>query len=295
MNLFHLVWSELWYRKSRLISGLLAIVLGIGVIVGIRSIATVSEKAVAVNLDNLGANILVLPQGASTDDYYTADVDAPTFPEEYVDRIVSSTLSGVDNLSPKLTRRVKIGEGTYVLTGILPANEITSKPLWQSSGLYGAQVNASCAPTNPVNQSSGYEDERLKRKPIDSLATYDCYAGFIAAKRLGISEGGKIDISGTDFRVVKILPETGTLDDGRIFAHLHTVQQLLGIKNQLSAIEVMGCCNAISDGLLSKLRNILPDTRIITINQIVSTQIETNKMMNKTSIIFLIIIQSEGF
>jgi putative ABC transport system permease protein len=56
----------------------------------------------------------------------------------------------------------------------------------------------------------------------------------------------------------------------------------------------MGCCNAISDGLLSKLRNILPDTRITTINQIVSTQIETNKMMNKTSIIVLIIILFVG-
>ncbi len=294
MNLFPLVWSELWHRKSRLISGLLAIVLGIGVIVGIRSIATVSEKAVAINLDNLGANILVLPQGASTDDYYTADIDAPTFPEEYVERIVTSMLSGVDNLSPKLTRRVKIGESNFVLTGILPANEITSKPLWQTSGLLGAELNASCAPTNPANQSSGYVDERLQRKPIDSLATYDCYVGFIAAKRLWAEVNSEIIISGKKFKVVKILPETGTIDDGRIFAHLHTVQQLLGIKKQLSAIEIMGCCNAISDGLLSKMRNILPDTRITTIGQIVSTQIETNRMMNKVSLIFLIIILIVG-
>jgi len=42
--------------------------------------------------------------------------------------------------------------------------------------------------------------------------------------------------------------------------------------------------------LLGKLRNILPDTRITTIGQIVSTQIQTNKMMNKVSFIFLIII-----
>jgi putative ABC transport system permease protein len=56
----------------------------------------------------------------------------------------------------------------------------------------------------------------------------------------------------------------------------------------------MGCCNAISDGLLGKLRNILPDTRITTIGQIVSTQIETNRMMNKVSLIFLIIILFVG-
>jgi len=294
MNIYSLVWQELWHRKSQLISGLLAITLGIGVIVGIRSVAVVSEKAVAVNLDNLGANILVLPQGASVDDYYTADIDAPTVPEGYVERIVTSNLPGVDNLSPKLTRRVKIGEYTIVLTGILPKSEIASKPIWQTAGLIGDELQTTCALTNPLNQSSGFEDERLQRKSVDSLGLHDCLVGFAAAKRLGISEGSKLKIKGNEFSVAKVLPETGIVDDDRIFAHLHTVQDLLGIGRQISAIEIMGCCNAISDGLLSKLRNILPDTRITTIGQIVSTQIETNRMMNKVSLIFLIIILFVG-
>lgn len=294
MNLFNLIWLELWHRKSRLISGLFAIVLGIGVIVGIRSISVVLEKNVAIKLDNLGANILILPQGASTDDYYTADIDAPTFPEDYVERIVTSGLPGVDNLSPKLTRRIKINEQSFILTGILPASEIAAKPLWQTSGLMGDELKASCATSNPLNQSSGLKDERLQRKTIDTLGANDCYVGFVAAQKLKISEGNNIKILNKDFKVTKILPETGTIDDGRIFAHLHNVQNILGIDKQISAIEVMGCCNAISDGLLSKMRNILPDTRITTIGQIVSTQIETNKMMNKVSLIFLIIILIVG-
>jgi putative ABC transport system permease protein len=272
----------------------LAITLGIGVIVGIRSVAVVSEEAVAINLDNLGANILVLPQGASVDDYYTADIDAPTFPEDYVERIATSTLPGVDNLSPKLTRRVRIGEHSIVLTGILPASEIASKPVWQTTGLIGDDLQASCSPTNPINQSRGFEDERLQRKSVDSLALYDCLVGYGAAQRLGLSEGSKVIITNSEFRVAKVLPETGTVDDSRIFAHLHTVQKLLGIERQISAIEIMGCCNAISEGLLGKLRNILPDTRITTIGQIVSTQIETNRLMNKVSLIFLVIILSVG-
>ena len=294
MNIYSLVWQELWHRKSQLISGLLAITLGIGVIVGIRSVAVVSEKAVAVNLDNLGANILVLPQGASVDDYYTADIDAPTFPEDYVERIVTSTLPGLDNLSPKMTRRVKIGEYSIVLTGILPASEIASKPIWQTAGLLGNDLQTTCALTNPLNQSHGFEDERLQRKSIDSLGLHDCLVGSAAAMRLGLSEGSKIKIKNSEFLVAKVLPETGIVDDDRIFAHLHTVQDLLGISHQISAIEIMGCCNAISDGLLSKLRNILPDTRITTIGQIVSTQIETNRLMNKVSLIFLVIILFVG-
>ena len=294
MNIRKLVWQEFKHRKSQLISGLLAITLGIAVIVGIRTISVVSEKAVAISLDNLGANILVLPQAASVDNYYTADIDAPTMPESYVDRIITSKLEGVDNLSPKLTRRIEINNKKVVLTGILPKNEITSKPLWQKSGLFGNEVKASCAPTNSKNTDLGYKDEKLKRKVIDSLNTDECYVGSAISKLLNLKEGGKLNILNSDFKVKKIINETGTADDDRVFIHLHRAQQILKIESQVSAIEIMGCCNAISDGLLSKLRNILPDTRVTTIGQIVSTQIETNKMMKKISLIFLIIILFVG-
>lgn len=290
MNIRKLIWQEFKHRKSQLISGLLAITLGIAVIVGIRTISVVSEEAVAINLDNLGANILILPQAATVDNYYTADIDAPTIPEEYVDRIVSSAIPGVDNLSPKLTRRISINNQKVVLTGILPKNEITSKPLWQKSGLLGNELNASCAPDNATNTDLGYKDEKLQRKVIDSLGADDCFLGSSISKSLQMNENSKIDILGSNFTVKRILNETGTADDDRVFIHLHRAQELLKIDKQVSAVEIMGCCNAISEGLLGKLRNVLPDTRITTIGQIVSTQIQTNNMMNKVSLIFLIII-----
>lgn len=290
MTLFKLVCIEIWKRKSQLITGLLAITLGIAVIVGIQSVAVVSEQNVAKNLDNLGANILILPQAASIDDYYTADIDAPTLPMDYVERILSSTIAGVDNMSPKLTRRIKVKGQTVVLTGILPKSEIASKPLWQSSGLLGKQLTTECSPNQTVNESHGMEDERLQRKAIDTLYSENCLAGSQVAKKLNLSVNNKITILGKSFTVAKILPETGTVDDDRIFANLKDVQNLLKIENQVSAIEIMGCCHAISEGLLSQLRNILPDTRVTSINQIVSTQIETNQLMKKITLVMLIII-----
>jgi len=294
MKLSTVMWRELWLRKSQLVSALLAITLGIAVIVGIRSVSAVSETAVKVSLDNLGANILVLPQAASVDDYYSSDIDAPTFSEDYVERLATSMLPGVDNLSPKLTRRVRVGDVPIILTGILPANELASKPIWQSAGLVGDGLNAACDPGNAVNQSFGYQDERLQRKAVDSLATTDVLVGSSAAQRLNLREGQAVNIEGATFTVARVIPETGTIDDSRVYAHLHTVQQLLGTGPQVSAIEIIGCCSAISDGLLGKLRNILPDTRITTIGQIVSTQIQTNQLMAKISMIFLVIIVVVG-
>ncbi len=290
MTISKLVLIELWKRKSQLITGLLAITLGIAVIVAIQSVSVVSEQNVARNLDNLGANILILPQGASIDDYYASDIDAPTLPMDYVERILNSTIAGVDNMSPKLTRRVKVGDQSVVLTGILPKSEIASKPLWQTSGLLGARLTTACAPNKSANKSHGLEDEKLKRKVIDTLYSDDCLAGSQVAKRLKLSVNGRINILGKEFMVVKFLPETGTIDDDRIFANLKDVQKLLKIENQVSAIEIMGCCNAISEGLLGQLRNILPDTRVTTIGQIVSTQIKTNQLMKKVTLVMLIII-----
>jgi putative ABC transport system permease protein len=294
MGVLRLAWEELRHRKSQLVSGLLSITLGVAVIVGIQTVTAASEVAVAVKLDNLGANILVLPQGASVDDYHTADIDAPTMPEEYVERVVASALPGVDNLSPKLTRRVKVGTFAVVLTGILPSSEIASKPAWQLAGLEGEGLALSCDPASSANRSHGHEDERLKRKVVSTLAATDCLVGAEAAARLSLAEGASARLLDATFRVAKVLPATGTVDDDRVFVHLHALQGLVGAKDRVSAIEIMGCCNAISDGLLAKLRNILPDTRITTISQIVSTQVETNRLMKRVSVAFLFIVLFVG-
>ncbi len=287
------IWREIWQRKSRLISGLLTITLGIAVIIGIESVTSVSKEVVKKKLDLLGANILVLPQATSVDDYYSADIDAPTFPEEYVERIATSMLPGVDNLSPKLSRRIKVSGYPIVLTGIMPSNELASKPIWQASGLMAADLKLACATSSNPSDTTRL-DPSLKRATIDSLAATDVWVGSMVAERLKLATGGGVTLEGKKFKVAHVLPETGTVDDNRIFAHLHSVQQLLGTGSQTSAIEIMGCCSAISDGLLGKLRNILPDTRIITINSIVNTQIETNKLMSKVSLILLVIIVVVG-
>ncbi len=285
-----IILREIVQRKGRMISGLMAITLGIAVIVAIQSVTSVSRQVVAKKLDLLGANIMVLPQGATVDDYYTADVDAPTFPEEYVERIATSMIPGVDNMSPKLSRRIKIDGSSVILTGILPMKELASKPIWQASGLMGAELELACVPSENKESSLTEGDLKAKRKTVDSLRNDEIWVGSAIAERFKVETGSTFPIEGQTFEVTHILPETGTIDDNRIFAHLHTVQKLLGIEGQVSNIEIMGCCSEISDGLLGKLRNILPDTRITTIGHIVNTQLETNTLMAKVALVLLIII-----
>lgn len=290
MNLRKIILKELLERKKQFLTSFIAILLGIIVIVAVKSVSNSSEKAVAIQLDNLGANILVLPQTTTIDNYYAADINAPEMPEDYVERVASSTIPGVDNMSPKLSARIKVENYSLVLTGILPRNELASKPIWQTAGFADPELQAACDPNNIMNKSRDCEDPKLQRTIIDSLGEYDCLAGNDVASKLNLKEGSQIKIRETDLKVAKVLPQTGTVDDGRIFLHLRTAQKILGKGRVVNAIEIMGCCAAISEGLLGNLRNILPDTKITTINHIVQTQVETNKTMEKFSVIFLIII-----
>src|SRR4030067_1857804 len=103
MRLRTLVLREIFERKSQLLTSFLASLLGITVIVSIKNITYYSEKAVALEMDSLGANVLVLPKSSTLQDYYAADMQSETIPEEYVTRLAMSDLAGLDNLSPKLS------------------------------------------------------------------------------------------------------------------------------------------------------------------------------------------------
>ena len=99
---------------------------------------------------------------------------------------------------------------------------------------------------------------------------------------------------GREFKVTALLPQTGTIDDSRVFAHLHTVQELTGKGPVVSAIEVVGCCQEISQGLVGKINRLLPEAKVVTITQIANAQIKMNHMMSRLSAIFLVIIVVVG-
>ncbi len=296
MRKLDIILKELSERKSQLVTSFIAITLGITVIVGIKTVTFYSEKAVASELDNLGANVLVLPKSSTVSDYYSADVVNAELPESYVDTITASGLQGVDNLSPKLTIPVTLNNRKFILTGILPKNEFRSKPAWQISGdIFTRPMGCGAVDVRGVKADDASLDKTAVRKQVISdLGANETLLGFDAARLLSLKQGSAFDIKGTTFTVRRVLPQTGTVDDARIFAHLHTVQTLYGKGHVLSAIEVVGCCKEISRGLITGLNNLLPDAHVVMISQIASTQQRTNALMSQFSLIFLVIIVLVG-
>jgi putative ABC transport system permease protein len=176
-----------------------------------------------------------------------------------------------------------------VLTGILPKNEFKSKATWQGAlGVFSRPEGCGAVPNIP-----GLTDSRktqVRKRVIDDLAENAVLVGGDIAQTLKLQGGDSLRLLNRAFVVDAVLPVTGTVDDNRIFAHLYTVQGLTNRKSVLNVIEIVGCCSEISKGLIQKLNKLLPDAKVVTITQIVSTQINTNKMMNDLSLLLLIVI-----
>lgn len=295
MHLNTLVWRELSARRGQLVTVLFAVVLGVAAVIGIHTVATHSEQAVKREMEALGANIMILPKSIGVQDYYRADMHDETLPEDYVGRIAMSGLKGVDNLSPKLSLPAEIPGSNFTLTGILPKSEFQAKAAWGGAGIFGQAIEgcASVAVHAPMNAEA--KARSLSRtRVIQDLAADEALLGADVGQRTGVGADGRLTVRGREFRVVGVLPATGTVDDGRIFAHLHTVQALGGKGSVVNAIEVVGCCEAISQGLVGKLNTLLPEAKVVTINQVVSAQVSTNQLMHKLTLVFLAIIVVVG-
>jgi putative ABC transport system permease protein len=293
MKLRTLVWREIFERKNQLATSFLAILLGISVIVAVKNITFYSEKAVAKELDALGANILILPKSVSLQDYYAADMQSEEFPEDYVTRLATSDLQGLDNLSPKLSVPVESGGKRFTLTGILPTNEFQAKAAWQGAGIF-ARPQGCGAVDVPGTAAVPTKETLVRKRVINTLGSDEALVGADIGASLGLKEGSTLVLLGKPFTITALLPPTGTVDDSRVFAHLHSVQELAGKGPVVNAIEIVGCCNQISKGLVQKINKLLPEAKVVTITQIVDTQIRTNKMMARLSLLFLAIIVLVG-
>lgn len=294
MNLRILVWRELSERPSAMLTSTLAILLGVTSLVAIRHITVFSEREVGTQLESLGANVLVLPKAATLQDYYSADLTSQTLPESHVSSILLANLTGVERLSPKLCVSTKIADRGVTLTGILPQSEFQAKAAWQSVSLFSHKHDGCTkAATGPKTYDAAPETLASQRT-IDQLKGNEAVIGADVAEFASLQPGNSIDLFGESLQVLAVLPRTGTVDDSRVFAHLHTVQRMTHAGEVVNAIEVMGCCEDAAGGLVPKLSELLPDAKVVTISQVVSTQVGVNRLMGQMSLFVLAILVIVG-
>jgi putative ABC transport system permease protein len=289
-----LIWKELWQRPTAMTTCLLAIVLGVTALVAIRSVTIFSEKTVAKQMTELGANVLLLPKSASLQDYYAADTHGETLPEEYGTQLLLANLAGVEHIAPKLSLKTECNGHSLTLTGILPQSEFDAQAAWQGVQAFKKSCG-NCSKRVVLEDGPQTAAEGLaKDRYVSDIAKDEVIVGADAAKSLDIKSGDKISLLGQSFRVGGVMPATGTLDDGRVFAHLHTVQPLAKVGENVNVIEIIACCEDAAGGLVGQLRELIPEAKVLTITQVVDTQVAVNRLMKRLSYLFFAILLVVG-
>jgi len=292
MNLRSIIWHELKSRPAGVAFNSLTIFLGVAALVAIRHVTVHSEEAVSKQLTNLGANILVLPKEATLQDYYAADQNGGTLPEEYVAEIFLSGLSGVEQVSPRLNVSTELDGHPVAVTGILPQSEVDSLAAWQATTMFMNAADTGCCTKANVASSDDLKapEALVKHRAIQDLDKTALVLGADIAQKLNCQVKDRLKLQDEDFTVIGVLPVTGTVDDGRVFAHLHSIQRLWEKDSTCNAIEIVGCCEDAAGSLAPQLRELLPEAKVVTISQVVETQVGVNELMAKTSWIVLAVM-----
>jgi len=292
MRLRNLIASELRERPTAMLASVLAIALGVTAFVAIRTVTLASEQSVAKELSALGANVLLLPKTASLQDYYGADMNGQTLPEEHAMTLALANLAGVERISPRLTVPTQLDGRNVTLTGILPQSEFQAMNAWGGGDLFSnAHQGCRRACARPAGTAETFNAERA----VQDLAENEALIGADIAETAKIAKGAWITLLGEPLRVVAVLSRTGTVDDSRVFTHLHTVQRIAKTGEVVGAIEIMGCCEDVAGSLVKTLGEMFPDAKVVTISQVVEAQVGVNRTMSQLSaLVFAVLIVLGG-
>jgi putative ABC transport system permease protein len=283
MSLLSIVYHELRARPGAVLTSGLAILLGVAALVAVRHVTVHSEGEVSRQLSTLGANILVLPRDATLQDFYSADKNGGTLPEEHVAEIWMAGLAGVEKVSPKLNVPANLGGLEVTFTGILPQSEFAAQSTWQTVSMFTPKKHDGCKKARTGVADDHSPEALVTTRAIEDLQADQLVLGADIADRSAYSEGDKVRLLGGEFTILAVLPRTGTVDDSRVFGHLHTVQKLSNSGEKVNAIEIVGCCEDAAGDLVPELGKLLPNAKVVTISQVVQTQVGVNRLLANTS------------
>ncbi len=298
MRLIDIVIGGLRRRKGRVAFIVIGLAVGVGTVVALRSLTTTMEQEIGAQLDQYGANIVIVPKASSQElSYGGVTLSAATFDlrqlkDEDISRIKSIKYANrLSLIAPKLLGAVEIDGQKFLLSGAELDQEVRMKQWWQV-----------------VGRVPGEKDELL--------------VGYEAAQRLGVIKAAipaghesmphsdhtsvrqpelkllrtELTLGGEEFRVAGVLRETGAQDDQMIFAGLPTAQRMLHKPDELSLIEVSAMCNGCPiDDIVAQLSAALPDAKVSALQQAVRARLQTVERLSRFSTALSVVMLLIGF
>jgi ABC-type lipoprotein release transport system permease subunit len=240
MNVSRLILKEIVHRKINFAMGVVAVTTAVALFVTFMTSGQAYRRETRRIMRDMGQNLRIIPKETTMDEFWTQGFSSHSMPEQYVHKFANIKGYSYTHLVATLQKSVEWQGRTVILTGILP--EVL--PL----------------------------DKRQQSPMTFSVNPGEAYMGHQVANIFKIREGDKISIFDNPFTVKKVLLETGSQDDIRIYGHLHDIQVALDLPGQINEIKALEClCLIESSGkdidprLLAEkqLAEILPEGKVV--------------------------------
>ena len=199
--------------------------------------ARFSNRSMQLIMKNLGHNLLILPERADPLETYLCTDDQVLIGQEATVRMAAHAQLASKYYTSVLQQRVPAGGGSVILTGMAPVHRADETP------------------------EKGHLDT--------AVAPGETRLGAGAARLLGASVGGRVELLGRPFRAAEVLQPVGSLDDYRAYVPLKDCQELLRKPGRINAILSFLCLHGtslrgVNDYQQREFAKLFPDFKIIT-------------------------------
>lgn len=252
MKLHHISLNSLWRRKTRMLFLLIGLTIAISTVVILVNVSRAMNADIAKNLDEYGANILIVPDSDELSLTYGGmtvsglSVDQKALDDRDVQKI--RTIKNKENISivaPKLLSVAEVRGRPVMVVGVNFDSETVLKKWWKIIG------------TKPGDEWEAVIGSEVKQK-----------------LNLGLNQ--TIQLKGETFKIAGILEETGSQDDGLIFIDLKKAQSLFQKPASVSLIEVAALCyDCPIEEIVAQTSEKLPGAKVTAIRQSIETKMET--------------------
>lgn len=259
MTLTNIAINSLRRRKVKAILILVALMLGVATVISLTSFIDAARHDLHDKVDLYGANIIIVPKTENLSlSYGGMTLGGVSFEMQEIQEKELSKIRTIKNsgniavVGPSVLGPVSVTDHRILLAGVDFEAYQVLRAWWKVKG--------------GIPQGDG------------------AVLGADIARIFNMNVGSSLNMQGRTIPVTGIIERTGSQDDGLIFLPLRLAQHILNKKGKVSMVEVAAlCANCPVDEIVKQISEVLPQTNVMPILQVVKGRMETIGYFKKFS------------
>lgn len=290
MRITNIAWANLRRRKGKAAFLIVGITIGIATVVALLTLSRVIKEEIGTQLDQFGANIIVVPQSNSLSlDYGGIPVsgvslDVNQLKSEDAEKILNIPYRNrLSVIAPKLLGAVNADGHQALIAGVDFTSELKLKRWWRILGqkpeaeqdlLVGYDAARALSLVEPTTDAQSQATPVMDMSGVE-YANSGAHHSNVEQREFKLVRD-RLVINGQEHVVAGVISSTGGSEDQMIFSTLPHVQSLLGKPGQLSMIEVSALCIGCPvDDIVKQIQTQLPNAKVSALQQAVRARAET--------------------